>query len=119
MIIKVYGIKNCNTMKKTFNFLDSEEIGYVFQDYKKTSPSAEFLKSVISKEGLSSVVNKKGTTYKKLNDEEKEQMEEVETAIPILIQKSSMIKRPILESEHGEYVLGFEEDQIKKMKNRS
>lgn len=115
MIIKVYGIKNCNTMKKTFNLLESEEIEYVFNDYKKTSPTEEFLNNVISKKGLSAVVNKKGTTYKKLNDEEKQQLEEVDTAIPILIKKSSMIKRPILESEKGEYVLGFEEDQIKNL----
>lgn len=113
MIIKVYGIKNCNTMKKAFTFLDSNEIEYIFNDYKKTSPTSEFLKRVISKKGLSSVVNKKGTTYKKLSVEEKQQLEEVNTAIPILIQKSSMIKRPILESDQGEYVLGYEEDQIK------
>jgi len=116
MIIKVYGIKNCNTMKKTFTFLDSEEIEYIFQDYKKTSPSADFLKTVIEKKGLSSVVNKKGTTYKKLDEEEKQQLEQVDTAIPLLIQKSSMIKRPILESEKGNYVLGYDEDQISALK---
>jgi len=115
-MIKVYGIKNCNTMKKTFEFLNSEEIGYVFHDYKKTNPSEEFLNQVIEKKGLSSIVNKKGTTYKKLSEEEKQQMEEVETAVPILIQKSSMIKRPILKSDQGEIVLGYEEDQIKKLK---
>jgi Spx/MgsR family transcriptional regulator len=112
MIIKVYGIKNCNTMKKTFNFLESEEIGYVFKDYKKASPSEEFLNRVIEKKGLSSVVNKKGTTYKKLSDDEKLQLEDVNTALPLLIEKSSMIKRPILESEQGEFVLGYDEDQI-------
>jgi len=113
MIIKVYGIKNCNTMKKTFDFLDSAEIGYIFNDYKKASPSEAFLSRVIEIKGLSSVVNKKGTTYKKLNDDEKQQLEQVDTAIPLLIEKSSMIKRPILESEEGEFVLGFDEDQIR------
>jgi len=117
MVIKVYGIKNCNTMKKTFSFLDSEEIDYIFNDYKKTSPTQGFLNRVIEKKGLSSVVNKKGTTYKKLNEEEKLQMEEVDTAVPILMEKSSMIKRPILESEEGDFVLGFEEDQIRKLKS--
>jgi Spx/MgsR family transcriptional regulator len=116
MIINVYGIKNCNTMKKTFNFLDSEELEYIFHDYKKKEPSAEFLKSVIEAKGLSSVVNKKGTTYRKLNEEYKQQLEEINTAIPLLIQNSSMIKRPILLSEKGEYVLGYDEDQIRTLK---
>jgi len=116
MIIKIYGIKNCNTMKKTFNFLDSEEIEYVFNDYKKTSPSEEFLRRVIEKKGLQTVVNKKGTTYKKLDENEKQLIEEVNTAIPLLIENSSMIKRPILESEQGEFVIGYDEEEIKKLK---
>lgn len=115
MVINVYGIKNCNTMKKTFNFLESEEIEYIFNDYKKTSPSKNFLKSVIEKKGLSSVVNRKGTTYKKLTEEEMQQLEHIDTALPILIQNSSMIKRPILETETGEYVIGFDEDQIREL----
>ncbi|KEO74860.1 arsenate reductase [Anditalea andensis] len=115
-MIKVYGIKNCNTMKKTFDLLESEEIDYVFEDYKKTKPSEEFLNHVIEKIGLSSVVNKKGTTYRKLNEEDKLQLEEVNTAIPLLIQYSSMIKRPILKSAVGEFIVGYEEDQIRKLK---
>jgi len=115
-MIKVYGIKNCNTMKKTFNFLDSEEIGYIFNDYKKTKPSEDFLKEVISKKSLSSVINKKGTTYKQLTEDEKLQLEEVHTAIPLLIERSSMIKRPILDTGTGDFILGYEEDQIRKLK---
>lgn len=116
MVINVYGIKNCNTMKKTFNFLESEGIEYVFNDYKKTNPSEEFLQRVIEKKGLSSIINKKGTTYKKASDEEKQQLEEIDTAIPLLIQKSSMIKRPILQSEPGQFIIGYDEDQIRAMK---
>lgn len=113
MKLLVYGIKNCNTMKKTFDFLNEEGIEYEFIDYKKTAPDTALLKKFISKVGLESLINKRGTTYKKVTDPEKAALENADSAMAILIEKSSMIKRPIIEFPNGELVLGFEPNGIK------
>lgn len=112
MSLKVYGIKNCNTMKKTFDFLESEGIAYEFIDYKKQKPTAELLESFINKVGLDAVINRKGMTYRKIGEGQKESLEKIESAIPILIDNSSMIKRPIILYPDDSITLGFNPDLI-------
>ncbi len=113
MAVKIYGIKNCNTMKKTFSLFDTMEEGYEFTDYKKQKPDQALLESFIDKLGLDTVVNRRGTTYRKLDDETKSALDKIDTAIPILQEKSSMIKRPILVFEDGSMQAGFDEDLIR------
>lgn len=105
-------------MKKTFSFLEAEGIEFDFVDYKKEAPSEELLLKFESKVGLESLINKRGTTFRKLTDSEKYLLENKASAIKILMEKSSMIKRPILEFPNGKLVLGFEPEQIKS-KNQS
>jgi Spx/MgsR family transcriptional regulator len=112
MAIKVYGIKNCDTMKKTFTFLEDKGVVYDFIDYKKQKPTAELLTSFLEKTPLAALVNKQGTTYKKMEEAQKADLEKVETALPILIENSSMIKRPIITFPDGSLTLGFVPDQI-------
>jgi len=112
MSITVYGIKNCNTMKKTFDFLNEKGVDYDFVDYKKQKPSPELLKGFLEKTELDSLVNRKGMTYRKLSDEEKEASQKVENAIPLLVEKSSMIKRPIITYANGKLTLGFNKEEI-------
>jgi Spx/MgsR family transcriptional regulator len=107
MALNVYGIKNCDTMKKTFAFLEAKESAYVFFDYKKQAPDADLLRGFIAKCGLAAVVNKQGTTYKKMGDVEKEALEQVQSALPILSAHPSMIKRPIIVYPDGSITLGF------------
>lgn len=114
MALKVYGIKNCDTMKKTFTFLDEKGVSYDFIDYKKQKPSAELLNSFLEKTPLASLVNKQGTTYKKMEDTQKAALENAETALPILMENSSMIKRPVIVYPDGSVTLGFVPDQIEK-----
>lgn len=114
MALKVYGIKNCDTMKKTFTFLDEKGVSYDFIDYKKQKPSAELLNSFLEKTPLASLVNKQGTTYKKMEEAQKAALENAETAIPILMENSSMIKRPVIVYPDGSVTLGFVPDQIEK-----
>lgn len=114
MKLRVYGIKNCNTMKKTFDFLESEGIEYEFVDYKKQAPDAALLVKFSEKVGFESLINKKGTTYRKLENDEKEKLEKEKDALALLSEKSSMIKRPIIEFPNGSLVLGFEAEAIKK-----
>lgn len=112
MSIKVYGIKNCNTMKKTFQLLDREGVSYEFIDYKKQKPSRELLEGFSQKAGLDQLVNKKGTTYRKLSEDQKGALETKTTAIPLMIENSSMIKRPIVQFPDGELILGLQEEEI-------
>ena len=89
------------------------EEGYEFNDYKKQKPDQALLESFIDKLGLDTVVNRRGTTYRKLDDETKLALDNEDTAIPILQEKSSMIKRPILVFEDGSMQAGFDEDLIR------
>lgn len=99
-------------MKKTFDFLESEGIAYEFIDYKKQKPTAELLESFINKVGLDAVINRKGMTYRKIGEGQKESLEKIESAIPILIDNSSMIKRPIILYPDDSITLGFNPDLI-------
>lgn len=112
MTLKVYGIKNCDTMKKTFSFLEGKGISYEFVDYKKQAPTLELLKSFHSKTSLETLVNSQGTTYKKLDDSQKEAVGQELTAFPILMAQPSMIKRPLIVYPDGSLTLGFVVDQI-------
>lgn len=112
MNLKVYGIKNCNTMKKAFDFLESKGVSFEFIDYKKQKPTEDLLKGFLKKTDLSTLVNKQGTTYRKMDEAQKAALENVETALPILIENSSMIKRPVIVYPDESVTLGFVPDQI-------
>lgn len=112
MSIKVYGIKNCNTMKKAFDFLESKGVSDEFIDFKKQKPTQELLNGFLTKTPLETLVNKQGTTYRKMDEEQKAALEKVETALPILIENSSMIKRPVITYPDGSLTLGFVPEKI-------
>jgi len=115
--ITIYGIKNCDTMKKTFSWFEENNITYDFHDYKKLGIDEKSLKTWISKLGLATVINTKGTTYKQLTEEEKLACNAENTAVTLLLQKTSMIKRPLIVMDKNIWV-GFEptiwEQKIKK-----
>ncbi|MEX0883320.1 MAG: Spx/MgsR family RNA polymerase-binding regulatory protein [Cyclobacteriaceae bacterium] len=110
----IYGIKNCNTMKKTFQLFEKENIGYEFIDYKKQAPDESLLRKMINQLGLEVVINKKGMSYRKLEEEDKKAIGHIDTAIPVLIEKPSMIKRPIIEFGDGGIIAGLEEEKLLK-----
>jgi Spx/MgsR family transcriptional regulator len=97
MQLKIYGIKNCDTMKKSFMLLDEAKIAYSFIDYKKTIPQPDLIKSWINMQPLHLLINKQGTTYKKLTPEQQALLENENSAIDIICQFPSVIKRPIVE----------------------
>lgn len=105
--MKIYGIKNCETVKKALNALDAKGINYEFHDYKKLGVEASKIQEWLKKADLSVLVNKKGTTYKKLSDEAKAALENEKTAIPVMMEYTSVIKRPILEYKR-ELLVGFD-----------
>lgn len=100
-------------MKKTFTLYDNLGKEYEFIDYKKQQPDTKLLESFIEVLGLDTVVNRKGTTFRKLEDDTKAKLERKETAIPVLQEKSSMIKRPILVFDDGSMQAGFDEELIR------
>ena len=99
-------------MKKTFSFLEGRGISFEFIDYKKQAPSLGLLQEFLTKTTLETLVNRQGTTYKKLDDEQKEALKSESTALPILMDQPSMLKRPLIVYPDGSLTLGYVEDQI-------
>lgn len=66
-MVKIYGIKNCDTMKKAFKWLDENDVSYDFHDYKKQGADADVLTRAIAAHGWDSVINKRGTSWRKLD----------------------------------------------------
>ena len=110
MIIDVYGIPNCDTVKKARVWLDAQGIDYTFHDYKKVGADAGKLANWIADKGVDVVLNKRGTTYRKLSDAEKEDAADPAKAAALLVQHPSMIKRPVVEHPQG-ILVGFKEEE--------
>ena len=118
MTITIYGIKSCSTMKKAFTKLDELNISYDFHDYKKQGVDKQSVQRWVDELGIDKVLNKRGTTWRKLDDEQKQAADaNVENAIDLLVENTSMIKRPIVEGEFanknkGQPILlcGFDEE---------
>ena len=100
MIITIYGIKSCSTMKKAFTKLDELGVSYEFHDYKKQGIEKDTVQRWVESLGIDKVLNKRGTTWRKLEDEQKQAADaNVNNAIDLLVENTSMIKRPIVEGE--------------------
>lgn len=100
MTLTIYGIKSCSTMKKAFTKLDELGVSYDFHDYKKQGIDKESVQRWVNELGIDKVLNKRGTTWRKLSDEQKQAADsDVDNAIDLLIENTSMIKRPIVEGQ--------------------
>jgi len=104
----IYGIPNCDTMKKARRWLDEHGVAYHFHDYRKDGLSREQLTTWVTELGWENVLNKRGTTWRKLPDTVKENIDQA-SAISVMLEQPAMIKRPLLEHA-GEYLLGFNAD---------
>jgi arsenate reductase len=105
MRITIYGIKNCDTMKKARAWLDSHDVAYDFHDYKTAGIDSSKLEQWSGKLGWETLLNRAGTTFKKLPDADKEGLDE-RKAIALMLAQPSMIKRPVLDLS-GKLVVGF------------
>lgn len=115
-MLKIYGIKNCSSMKKAFDLLNELGLAYEFHDYKKQGVDAETVKKWLDEVGQDLILNKKGTTWRKLSEEEQQAALKNETnLITALTTHSSLIKRPVLETEQG-YVVGYDEAAYRALK---
>lgn len=96
-MITVYGIKNCDTMKKAFTWLQEHGIEYTFVDYKKAGVAESHLPDWIARAGWETLLNTRGLMWKKLTDEERADVD-AKKAHQLMIQYPSMIKRPVLDT---------------------
>lgn len=108
MTTTLYGIPNCSTVKKARQWLADSAVSYTFHDFKKQGVGAEQLSAWIAAQGLAKVLNRQGTTWRGLSDADKARAETEHGAIELLIEKPSMIKRPVLEHA-GKITLGFDD----------
>ncbi len=109
----IYGIKNCNTVKKALNWLDEHGIDYTFRDFKKEGASADKLNAWAKEVGWEALVNKRGTTWRKLDPETQEKVTDQNAAVDLMQSHTSVIKRPIIETEKG-IILGFDPEELQR-----
>ena len=105
MAAVLYGIKNCDTMKKAWTWLDQHGVAYDFHDYKKAGIDRPTLEGWVRQLGWEVLLNRAGTTFKKLSDADKQGIDAAK-AIDLMLAQPSMIKRPVLD-RGGKLTVGF------------
>ncbi|MFK8028292.1 MAG: ArsC family reductase [Gammaproteobacteria bacterium] len=110
-MITVYGIKNCDTVKKACNWLSTNNIDYQFHDFRKDGLTQAKIKQWTSKVDWEILLNRRGTTWRKLTDQEKESINKT-NAIKLMGEQPTLIKRPVIEHS-SDVLVGFSEDTYK------
>jgi arsenate reductase (glutaredoxin) len=108
-MITLYGIKNCDTMKRARRWLESHQIEHTFHDYKTAGIERATLEGWAKKAGWTLLLNRTGTTFRKLADADKQALTETR-AISLMLAQPSMIKRPVLVAKER-LIVGFKEDE--------
>jgi arsenate reductase (glutaredoxin) len=106
--VTIYGIKNCDTMKRARRWLDDHHVAYAFHDYKSEGVDRARLESWSKAVGWETILNRAGTTFRKLPDEAKDELTKAK-AIALMLEQPSMIKRPVLDVD-GKLLVGFMTD---------
>jgi arsenate reductase len=117
MSITIYGIKNCDTMKRAFAFLDKKGIAYDFHDYKIKGVDKALLERWSRKVGWETLLNRAGMTFRKLPEKDKEGLTEAK-AIRLMLAQPSMIKRPVLDLGGGKFLVGFRPEDYEAIARR-
>lgn len=107
----VYGIKNCDSVKKALQWLKAKGIDYAFHDYKTSGISEEKLKEWCKQVGWEILLNRKGTTWKQLDEATKEATDNQSHAITLMRDKTSIIKRPVIEKDGKIVMVGYNEEE--------
>jgi Spx/MgsR family transcriptional regulator len=105
----VYGIKNCNTVKRALEWLKKNRVKYEFHDYKSQGIAREKLKEWTTQVGWESLVNRKGMTWRQLDGKLQSSITNQTKAIALMQEKTSVIKRPLIEDKGKVLTLGFDE----------
>jgi len=107
MNVTLHGIPNCDTIKKARTWLDARGIAYTFHDYKKQGADPAKLREWVDAKGWEVILNRAGTTFRKLDDVQKADLD-ADKAMALMVERPSMIKRPVVEHSGG-LLVGFKE----------
>ena len=111
MSIILYGIKNCDTVKKARRWLEAQQIEYAFHDFRVDGLTKDMLKDFLKYVDWETLLNKRGTTWRKLSEDQKQNITK-QKAIALMHKNPALIKRPVINYE-GAYFVGFSEDKFK------
>ena len=106
----VYGIPNCDTVKKARVWLSEQGVDYTFHDYKKQGVPAERVDAWIAAVGWEPLVNRQGTTWRKLDAATQARAQDAASAAAVMVEHASVIKRPVVEWGDGAVTVGFNAD---------
>ena len=109
----IYAIPNCNTVKKALDWLKQHKIVFEFHDYKKLGITATQLNAWCKQVGWEALINKKGATWRLLSKEEQASITTQKAAVALMLEKTSIIRRPIIEENGKIIALGFDEAAYK------
>lgn len=117
MMLHVYGIPNCQTVKKARTWLEENQVHYEFHNFKTEAPTEALIQSWLEHISLEQLVNKRGTTWRKLSEAEQSSLQHQDTAIEVLMANSSVIKRPVLitNNPNAPVLLGFDVDAYQRL----
>ena len=115
-MIILYGIPNCDTVKKARTWLADQQHDFTFHDFKKQGLTREIVAGWLKQVPREVLVNKKGTTWRALSDERKAAIVDDEAAIALMLENPSIIKRPVLDQD-GAYSVGFSDAQYQHLFN--
>ncbi|MFS2222121.1 ArsC family reductase [Pantoea sp. B65] len=107
--LTLYGIKNCDTIKKARRYLESHDVAFQFHDYRADGLDAELLQTFIDKLGFAALLNTRGTTWRKLPDAQRNAIDNADAARELMLAQPAIIKRPLLCDASGSMLLGFSE----------
>lgn len=111
-MLKLYGIPNCNTVKKARDWLAAHQINVMFHDFKKQGLSTEIAQNWLAQCDWEVLINRKGLTWRGLSEVEKAAVCDDDSALTLMLAKSSVIKRPILEQDGKVLCVGFDEEKF-------
>ena len=111
----IYGIPNCDTVKKARNWLAEHGIAAEFVDFKKAPPAPDLIEAWLGDIDVAVLLNKRGTTWRKLDEAQQAQAATREGAVALMAAQPSLIKRPVLQTPQG-YIVGFDEAAYRALK---
>ena len=111
MSIILYGIKNCDTVKKARRWLETQQLEYTFHDFRVDGLTKDMLKDFLKHVDWEILLNKRGTTWRKLSENQKQDISK-QKALSLMHENPTLIKRPVLDHK-GVYLVGFSEDKYK------
>ncbi|WP_279024042.1 ArsC family reductase [Gibbsiella quercinecans] len=109
-LLKLYGIKNCDTIKKARRWLEEQGVAYRFHDYRTDGLDEPLLRDFVARLGWQPLLNTRGTTWRKLDETQRNGCDNADAAIALMLAQPAIIKRPLLDDGHGHALLGFSAD---------